>query len=65
MSRSEEFRNRLKRWEEEYYADPNKTEITQQDINNLKMLIKKLEEAELDVKECEQLIDATYRRNEL
>lgn len=61
MSRSEEFRNRLKRWEEEYNADPSKTEITQRDINNLKMLIKKLEDAELDVKECEQTIDNYLR----
>lgn len=61
MSRSEEFRNRLKRWEEEYYADPNKTEIIQQDIRALKKLIMRLEEAELDVKECEQMIDNYLR----
>lgn len=61
MSRSEEFRNRLKRWEEEYNADPSKTEITQQNIRALLMLIMKLEEAELDVKECEQMIDNYLR----
>ena len=61
MARSEEFRNRLKRWEEEYAAGPKKTEITKGDIKQLEMMIRRLEEAERDVKECEKTIDDFLR----
>lgn len=61
MARSEEFRNRLKKWQEEYDAGPKKTEITKGDINNLLHMIGKLEEAERKVKNIEQTIDDYLR----
>ena len=60
-SRAEEFKNRLKRWEEEYAAGPKKTEITKKSIWGLRKLIGKLEEAEQEVREMEQLIDDFLR----
>lgn len=61
MARSEEFQNRLKKWEEEYAADPQKTEITKGDLNNLRIKIMKLQEAERKVAEREKDIDDFLR----
>jgi len=60
-SRAEEYKNRLKRWQEEYAAGPKKTEITKGDIKQLERMIRRLEEAERDVKFCEDTIDDFLR----
>ena len=56
-SRADEFKGRLARWEEEWCADPKKTEITEEDIIKLRALIKKVQAAEKVLADVEEEVD--------
>ena len=55
-SRAEEFRNRLARWEEEYNADPKKTEITPVHISTLRAMIAEVEHHECVLHRVEEKV---------